>query len=63
MAYFKPRRIYIDGTLSSAKIFETTIHEMMHVAFDDMGLLMVIEEPIVNELAWRLAGYLEQLKV
>jgi hypothetical protein len=56
------RRIYIDCSLTPEQIFETTLHEFMHVALEDVGLLYVIEEPIVDELAARVANILEQLQ-
>ena len=47
--------------MKPTQIFETTLHEIFHVALEDVGLLYVIEEPIVDELAARVANILEQL--
>lgn len=65
ITYFKgPRahKIYVNSSLKDEQIFETTLHEIMHVALEDVGMLYVVEEPIVDELSTRVAFILEQLK-
>ena len=54
-------RIYIDSSLKPEQIWETTLHELLHVVMEDVGLLYVIEEPIVDQISQRLAVILEQL--
>lgn len=61
ITYYKTHRIYIDSSRKPAQIFETTLHELLHVALEDVGMLYVVEEPIVDELAVRVAFMLEQL--
>ena len=52
--------INIDGA-SDHDRFDTTVHELMHIALSDLGLHPLIEEPIVAETAARMAVMLEQL--
>lgn len=55
------RKIFIDSRRSQRLIFETTLHELMHVALRDLGINKTIEEAFVDELATRVAFMLEQL--
>jgi len=57
----RKNRIYIDSSLKPSKIWEVSLHELVHVCLEDVGLLYVIEEPIVDEMTARLANILEQL--
>lgn len=63
--YFGGRRegkIYVDDSLRPDQIFETTLHEMMHLALRDLGMDQAIEEEFVERLAARVAYYLSQIK-
>lgn len=64
LTFFEGRRknrIYIDSSQSESEIWDTTCHELTHVALRDLGLLDIIEESFVDEFATRLAYMLEQL--
>lgn len=61
ITYYAKRRIFIDSSLKPAQIFEVTLHELLHVVLEDVGLMYVIEEPIVDQVSQRLAAILEQL--
>jgi hypothetical protein len=66
-AFFEGRRrnkIYIDVfEKKDFEIFDTTIHELMHVAVHDFGIDLMIEEAFVERVSGNLAAYLEQLKI
>jgi hypothetical protein len=57
----RKHRIYIDSAQSDPEIFNIMLHEIMHVCLRDVGMLDVIEESVVDELATRMAFILEQL--
>jgi hypothetical protein len=64
LAFFrgpKKNRIYIDSSKSDPEIFDTTLHEILHVLWREYGLLEVVEEAIVDQTATGLAFILEQL--
>lgn len=54
-------KIFIDSSQKPAMMFEISVHELMHVAMEDLGLHALIEESIVDETSARLALMLEQL--
>jgi hypothetical protein len=54
-------KIFIDSRQPARVIFDTTVHELMHVACHDMGLDRMVEEAFIEGTATRLAFMLEQL--
>lgn len=55
------REIYIDLGQGDYDKWETTIHELLHVAFTSMGMHAFVEETIVAQLGARMAHYLSQI--
>lgn len=54
-------KIFIDSRRSPSLVFDTTLHEIMHIALRDLGLDRMVEESFVEALATRVAFMLEQL--
>jgi hypothetical protein len=62
ITWFGRRKIFIDASRPAALIFETTVHEFMHVVLRDLGFdHNVLEEAFVQNVSERLAAMLEQL--